>query len=208
MTYVCVGRDPRDAGFSWSNHVANMDMNSFFAARRNAVGLADIDELQPDGPQEVPSTEIERFWQWVDNPAPTNESSASLAKLVHHIRTFWPATAGASNLALLHYDDLQTDLEGQMRQLARRLGIDVPEQRWPQLVAAARFREMRSRADHLVPNRGDNLWRDNTEFFHRGTSGQWRARLSGDDLHRYHQRIAELGDPVVAGWLHRDSAAD
>jgi hypothetical protein len=65
VTYVCVGRDPRDAGFSWSNHLANMDMNSFFAARRNAVGLADLDELPPDGPQEVPPTEIERFWQWV-----------------------------------------------------------------------------------------------------------------------------------------------
>jgi hypothetical protein len=183
-------------------------MNSFFAARRNAVGLADLDELQPDGPQEVPPTEIERFWQWVDNRAPASESSASLAGLVHHIRTFWPATTGAPNLVLLHYDDLQADLEGQMRQLARRLGIDVPEQRWPQLVAAARFGEMRSRADHLVPNRGDNLWHDNTQFFHRGTSGQWRARLGDDDLRRYHQRIAELGDPEVAGWLHRDAAAN
>jgi hypothetical protein len=109
---------------------------------------------------------------------------------------------------LLHYDDLQADLEGQMRQLGRRLRIDVPKPRWPQLVAAARFGEMRRRADHLVPNRGENLWRDNTEFFHRGTSGQWRARLSGDDLRRYHQRIAELGDPEVAGWLHRDPAAN
>ncbi|MFL6149199.1 MAG: sulfotransferase domain-containing protein [Pseudonocardiaceae bacterium] len=208
VTYVCVGRDPRDAGFSWSNHLANMDLNALFAARRNAVGLADLDELPPGGPQEIPPTEIERFWEWVDNPAPASESSANLAGLVHHIRTFWPATASSSNLVLLHYDDLQADLEGQMRQLGRRLCIDVPEPRWPQLVAAARFGEMRRRADQLVPNRGENLWRDNTEFFHRGTSGQWRARLSGDDLRRYHQRIAELGDPEVAGWLHRDPAAN
>jgi aryl sulfotransferase len=185
-----------------------MDLNALFAARRNAVGLADLDELPPGGPQEIPPTEIERFWQWVDNPAPASESSANLAGLAHHIRTFWPATAGASNLVLLHYDDLQADLEGQMRQLGRRLRIDVPEPRWPQLVAAARFGEMRRRADQLVPNRGENLWRDNTEFFHRGTSGQWRTRLSGDDLRRYHQRIAELGDPEVAGWLHRDPTAN
>jgi aryl sulfotransferase len=205
-TYVCVGRDPRDAGFSWSNHLANLNMNALFAARRKAVGLADLDEPLPDGPQEPPPTEIERFWQWVDNPAPVSESSASLAALVHHIGTFWPATAGAANLVLLHYDDLQADLEGQMRHLARRLDIVVPEQRWPQLVPAARFSEMRSRADHLVPNRGDDLWHDSTEFFHRGTSGQWRERLRSDDLRRYHRRVAELADPEITAWLHHDPA--
>jgi hypothetical protein len=97
VTYVCVGRDPRDAGFSWSNHLANMDLNAFAVGGQPSAG---------------------------------------------------------SNLVLLHYDDLQADLEGQMRQPGRRLRIDVPEPRWPQLVAAARFGEMRRRADQLVPNRG------------------------------------------------------
>jgi aryl sulfotransferase len=54
VTYVCVGRDPRDAGFSWSNHAANLDMDAFLAARRNAVGLEDLDELLPDGPSALP----------------------------------------------------------------------------------------------------------------------------------------------------------
>jgi aryl sulfotransferase len=207
-TYICVGRDPRDAGFSWSNHLANLDIDALFAARRKAVGLADLDELLTEGSRtSPPETEIERFWQWVHDTTPVSESSASLSALVHHIRTFWPATTGAPNLVLLHYDDLQADLEGQMRHLAQRLGMDVPEQRWPQLVPAARFSEMRSRADHLVPNRGDDLWRDNVEFFHRGTSGQWRARMRSDDLRRYHRRIAELADPEVADWLHRDPTA-
>ena len=203
-TYVCVGRDPRDAGFSWSNHLANLDMDALFAARRKAVGLEDLVALLPDGPRPFPPTEIERFWQWVDNTRPVGESPDSLAALFHHIRTFWPATTGAANLVLMHYDDLQADLEGQMRHLARRLSIDVPEQRWPELVPAARFDEMRRRADDLVPNSGDALWHDNAEFFHRGTSGQWHTQLNEDDLHRYRQRVAELGDPEVAGWVHRD----
>ena len=87
----------------------------------------------------------------MDNPAPASESSANLAGLVHHIRTFWPAPASSSNLVLLHYDDLQADLEGQMRQLGRRLRIDVPKPRWPQLVAAARFGEMRRRSKTGIP---------------------------------------------------------
>ncbi|MGH3943946.1 MAG: sulfotransferase domain-containing protein [Pseudonocardiaceae bacterium] len=201
-TYICVGRDPRDVGFSWSNHRTNLDMDAFFAARSKAVGLEDVDELLPDGPPEMPPTEIERFWQWVEDTRPASESPVGLALLLHHVRTFWPATTGAPNLVLLHYDDLQADLDGQMRYLARRLGIDVPEQRWPELVPAARFDEMRRRADDLVPNRGDALWHDNAKFFHRGTSGQWRTRLNEDDLRRYHLRVAELDDPEVAGWLH------
>jgi hypothetical protein len=201
VTYVCVGRDPRDAGFSWTNHVENLDMDAFLAARRKAVGP---DEPLPDGPAEHPLTEIEQYWRWVEDTTPVSESAASLAALFHHVRTFWPATASAPNVILLHYDDLQTDLEGQMRHLALRLGIDVPEQRWPQLVPAARFNEMRRRADELAPNQSDDIWHDNAEFFHRGTSGQWRKRLTEDELHRYHQRVAEFDDPEIAGWLHRD----
>ncbi|MGH3934236.1 MAG: sulfotransferase domain-containing protein [Pseudonocardiaceae bacterium] len=203
VIYICVGRDPRDAGFSWSNHQVNLNMDTFFTARREAVGDADLDELLPDGPQAPPPTEIERFWRWVDSTTPASESPTSLVALLHHVRTFWPATIGAANLVLLHYDDLQADLEGQMRQLAQRLGIKVPEHRWPELVPAARFGEMRRRADDLVPNQGDALWHDNASFFHRGTSGQWRTRLDEEDLRRYHRRVAELGDPEVAGWLHR-----
>jgi hypothetical protein len=163
--------------------------------------------LLPDGPSVLPPTEIERFWQWVDDPRPAAEWLVSLAALLHHVRTFWQATAGAPNLVLLHYDDLQTDLEGQMRALAQRLGIDVPAQRWPELVPAARFHEMRRRADDLVPNQGEAFWHDNPKFFHRGTSGQWRTRLSKDDLQRYHLRVAELNDPEVARWVHRDPSA-
>jgi aryl sulfotransferase len=207
VTYVCVGRDPRDAGFSWCHHRANLDMHAFLTARRKVVGLEDLDELLPNGPPVFPPTVIERFWCWVGDTKPAAEWPTGLAALLHHVRTFWPATAGAPHLVLLHYDDLQADLEGQMRYLARLLGIDVPEQRWPTLVPAARFDEMRRRADDLVPNRCETLWHNNAEFFHRGTSGQWCAQLTEDDLRRYHRRVAELNDPEVAGWAHRDPPA-
>jgi aryl sulfotransferase len=203
VTYVCVGRDPRDVGFSWSNHLANVDSDAILAARRKAVG-DDLDEPLSDKSPAPFLTEIERFWQWVDESRPVDEWPRGLATLFHHIRTFWPSMTGAPNLVLLHYDDLQANLEGQMRLLARRLSIDVPEQQWPELVSAARFGEMRRRADDLVSNRGGPFLRDNRRFFHQGRSGQWRMWLNEDDLRRYHQRVAELGDPEVAAWVHRE----
>lgn len=201
VTYVCIARDPRDVGFSWANHAANLNMDALFAAQRKATGLSDLDALMPDGAPELPPTEIERFWKWVDGTSRVPGSHANLARLFHHVRTFWPAMTGAPNLVLLHYDDLQVDPEGQMRYLAQRLSISVPEKRWPELVSAAQFNEMRRRADELA---GGVLLRDSAKFFNRGISGQWRTRLNEDDLRRYYRRVDELGDPEVARWVHRN----
>ena len=51
------------------------------------------------------------------------------------------------NIVLVHYDDLAADLEGEMRRLAARLGIAVPEAKWPVIVVrAAGFAAMRAHA--------------------------------------------------------------
>ena len=62
--------------------------------------------------------------------------TSSLAGALHHLSTFW-AAKDRSNVVFLHYDDLKTDLEGQMRVLADRLGIQIAETTWPELVQAA-----------------------------------------------------------------------
>ena len=104
----------------------------------------------------------------------------------------------------LHYADLQSDLEGEMRRLAARLGIDVPEALWSELVEAAGFQQMRDRAGELMPNSVDAIFLDAQHFFHRGLSGQWRTVLGPDELARYDARLAELDpDPELSAWLHR-----
>lgn len=203
VSYICIGRDPRDVGFSWAAHNTNVNLGALFAVLQKKDGL---DDLLPEEPQPSPASEMELFWQWVEGTVPVTQSLASLAALFHHLRTFWPARAGASNLILIHYDDLQADLKAQMRYLAERLGIQVPEQRWPELVSGAQFHQMRRRAKELAPNTGAFL-HDNTKFFRRGTSGQWREHLNQNDLLRYNLRIAELDDPQIARWAHRDPPA-
>ena len=97
--------------------------------------------------------ERDRFWQWVDDETPSTQIGSSLRRTVEHLQTFLDA-ADDLDVVHLHYDDLKADLNGQMRQLATRLGIDVDERRWPRLVQAARFESMRSRADTTVPDVG------------------------------------------------------
>jgi aryl sulfotransferase len=201
VTYLCVGRDPRDVARSMDNHHENMDDEAFLGARQQAVGLDGLAELVGSGPPARPPTEIERFWRWVDDPTPARHTGSSLLHTLHHLGTFW-SVRGRSNIVLLNYDDLKADLEGEMRSLADRLGLAVSEERWPELVAAAGFEQMRDNADHLVPDSTHGIWHDNQRFFHQGESGRWRELLDEDDLRRYATRVAELAPPDLAGWAH------
>src|SRR5918992_4606497 len=47
VTYLVVGRDPRDTAISLEHHVANMDFEHFLALRAAAVGNEDLAELPP-----------------------------------------------------------------------------------------------------------------------------------------------------------------
>jgi hypothetical protein len=202
VTYVFVARDPRDAGFSWDNHLLNLDMGKFIMARQAAVGLDDLAELMPDGPPVPPADdELERFRLWVDSDAPPQSAVGSLGALVHHASTFWDAR-DRPNVVILRYEDLLADLEGSMRALADRLDIDVPEERWPALVQAATFDHMRARADEVVPDSTHSIWQSNAQFFHKGTSGQWQGRLDTQDVARYEAKMAALCPDDMAAWLH------
>ncbi|MDQ1468385.1 MAG: aryl sulfotransferase [Actinomycetota bacterium] len=201
VTYIAVGRDPRDVACSWDNHMANMDMMALFGARAAAVGLDDLAELLAEGPPAIPETEIERFWLWVDDDSPAT-AGGGLASVLHHLSTFW-AVRDRANVVVLHYDDLKTDLDAQMRLLAEQLAISVPEHRWAELVEAATFEQMRAHADQIVPNATHQLWQSNTQFFNRGASGQWRDLLDAAGLRRYQERVAQLASPDLATWVHR-----
>jgi len=204
VTYVCVGRDPRDVFRSLDNHLANFDLPAVLGARERAVGLADLEpelvEMLRQGAPPRPETEIERFCAWVDDPTPPG-NALSLWSTMHHLQTFWDVRDRA-NIVLLHYDDLQRDLAGEMKRLAERLEIDVSADVWPDLVAAASFDNMRSRADSVAPDTTNRIWADNRRFFNRGCSGQWRDILSAADLRRYEERVATLAGPDLVEWAH------
>jgi aryl sulfotransferase len=196
VTYICVGRDPRDVALSFEHHMANLDMDAFMAARAAAVGLDDLGDFSPPAP---PSADpAERFWQWAHGEP---ESTTTLPGILQHLQTFWDRREDL-RIALFHYNDLLVDLPGQLRQLARVLGIEVSIARLEEFAAAAAFDSMRQRADDLVPDVGNRIWRSNREFFHRGYSGQWRDWLDADALRRYHDRVAELVPPDLATWAH------
>jgi len=97
VTYLHVGRDPRDAALSWDDHLSNMDFDRLFETRAAAVGLDDLAELgMDDAPTEPPDDPALRFWAWVEGDG-VSESLSGLQALVHHSRTFWRPRSGRTS---------------------------------------------------------------------------------------------------------------
>jgi hypothetical protein len=203
VTYICVGRDPRDVALSMHHHIDNTDIGSFLQARERAAAIDGIvlGPLPPPRPR--PDGERDRFWQWVHDETPPNRIGSSLRSTVEHLQTFRHA-GDDLDIVFLHYDDLQADLEGRMRELAAHLDIEVDEDRWPRLVQAATFESMRARADTIAPAGGREHFIDPTAFFRRGTSAQWRDLLDDADLVQYAERVRSLASDDLVRWLHRE----
>jgi hypothetical protein len=193
VTYLAVGRDPRDVAVSLHHHRANLDPEAALRALNAPVPLADVPP---------PATDVrETLLQWMNDESSPLEDPYTLRALIAHQRQAW-ARRNDPNVVLLHYADLSHDLEAEMRRIADRLDIHVPDQTWPDLVAAARFDRMRERSTQLVPDERLGIIADPTRFFRAGSSGGWRDHLTDADLTVYRERLTALATPELDTWLH------
>lgn len=84
----------------------------------------------------------------------------------HHAASFWPYR-DLPNVLMVHYADLLADLEAQMRRVAAFTQLDVAEDAWPELVAAARFDAMKQEAMRNEEYIGTIFEGGAGRFFHR-----------------------------------------
>jgi hypothetical protein len=191
VTYIMVARHPLDMAVSLYHHGDNLDRERI----RQLTG-------QPAPALPPPARPPLREWlmSWVEEQVDPKSELDSLPGVMWHLTDVW-ARRNDPNVILLHYDDLSHDLDGAMRQLAHRLGIAIDASTWPDLVRAATFSEMRR---HAVTTAPDNLGvlKDQTKFFRHGRSGEGTATLTGEELARYHQRVAALAPADMVQWLH------
>lgn len=199
VTYICVGRDPRDAACSVLHHMVNMDVERFMELRAAAAGLDDLAEMAPKRPGPAAEGAPTPLHAWLESDG--REVPMSLAYMLYHLGTFWERRH-APQVALFHYSDLLADLPGQVHRLAGVLEAEMADDRLLELAAAGTFAAMKRRAQMLAPGSDVGLWRSTEDFFHRGTSGQWRGVFTDRDLRRYQDRMAELASAELAAWTH------
>ncbi|MET8045291.1 sulfotransferase domain-containing protein [Micromonospora sp. NPDC005215] len=190
--YVVVARHPLDLAVSLYHQASNLDR----------ARLAELTGAPaPTGPPR-PRQPLEQWLpSWVDREVDPRAELDSLPGVMMHLSDAW-ARRHEPNIELVHYDDLLADLGGEMRRLAERWGIPVPPERWPELVEAATFGQMRARADRLAPDRLGVL-RDRRAFFRQGGSGQGRDLLDPSAQARYRERAEALAPADLLNWLHR-----
>jgi len=191
-TYIVVGRHPLDMAVSLYHQSDNLDR----ARIRQLTG-----EVEPAAPSMRPPLH-DWLLSWIERDTTPREQLDSLPGVMWHMSDAW-ARRAKTNVILVHYDDLLSDLDGQMRRLASLLDIQVDDRTWPNLVRAATFVQMQAQADRLAPDQGGVL-KDRTRFFRRGSSGAGRELLSDAEFARYRVRTRQLAPDDLLIWLHRD----
>lgn len=187
--YVVVARHPLDAAVSLSHHGSNIDRTR----------LAELTGSPATSSSDRPDLDM---WlsDWVRAERKPVDSLDSLQGVMWHLSDAWQRRH-QPNVTLVHFSDLLTDLEGQIRRLTEAVGSELPANVGA-VVEATRFEAMRDQANELVPDAGGVL-SDHRAFFRRGRSGAGEAHLSAADLAVYHVRVKELVDPELDAWLHR-----
>lgn len=192
-TYIVVARHPLDMAVSLYHQGDNIDRERL----RRLTGAP-----EPSGPRAPRPALREWMLGWIDRETTPQAQTDSLPGVMWHLSDAW-ARRDQDNIVLAHYEDLSTDLEGQMRRLAGLLGVHVGEEVWPGLVEAATFDSMRAAAARRTPD-ASGILKDPAAFFRSGTSGAGLELLTETEVSRYLARTAELAPPDLLSWLHRD----
>lgn len=196
VSYVTVGRDPRDVFMSMLNHLGNNNPE----AQERLFGMKEGE--RPPVTEDV----NELFRMWLTTASfPWEEDGFPYWSHFRHARTFWEFRH-LPNIHFFHYSDYQADLPAEMRRLADALAIGIDDDGIAGLAGSAGFDAMKSRADELAPDVDHGMWKSNDAFFNRGTSGQWEGVLDEASLALYEQK--KTAQPGMLGeWLEKGSRA-
>jgi aryl sulfotransferase len=200
VKYIHVARDGRDACMSLHNHGTGF----------SAQVLEDFDKIGFEDETighrfpRLPDHPAEFFHQWITQAAePFGQPSLSF----FHFQATWWEIRHRPNVLFVHFNDLKADLSGEMRRLADFLGIVVPEDMWPELVAAADFDAMRRDGDTLMAAVASLFQGGRQRFFFKGTNERWRGIFRDEDLALYDATVQAMLSPECAKWVARGRLA-
>ncbi|HVN64503.1 MAG TPA: sulfotransferase domain-containing protein [Candidatus Binataceae bacterium] len=193
LKLIYIGRDPRDVFMSMWNHHSN------YTDQVLAV-LANIPGRASDLPR--PYADIHDFWSdWISKGSfPWETDGYPYWSHLHHAQSYWDYRH-LPNFMFVHFNDLLSGLEPQMRQLAAFLEIEVADDLWPRLVRNCTFDEMKAKGVQYAPSMGI-AWKGGAQtFFNKGTNGRWREVLTAEELAQYDRAAGLALTPECRKWL-------
>jgi aryl sulfotransferase len=199
VKFIHVARDGRDAAMSLHNHLIHYSPT--FRARLDQARQSDAGSESDDGSNQggppVPESPRAFFADWVAAGGSRGKPDESF----FHVENSYWAARDEPDMLLVHYNDLKTDLGGEMRRIAAYLGIRIAKALWPVLIDAAGFEAMKTMGDLLLPIARQVWDNGSSRFFHSGTNDRWREIVSPDDLACYDHLVSTRFTPDQAHWV-------
>lgn len=185
--YIYVGRDGRDIVWSLYNHHVNGN-DAWYDALNNTPGRVGPELAPPIGEPPI------YFENWLDN------NGAPFWSFWENVRSWW-AIRNLPNVKMVHFADLKADMEGQIRDIAEFIGIEVNDEAMADVLTHCSFDYMKSNAEQSVPL-GGAFWDGGAKtFIHKGTNGRWKTDLPTELSLRYEQMAREQLGEECANWL-------
>ena len=185
--YIYIGRDGRDAAWSFHNHHFNATEEYFTLYNTGTIhGGPPLERGTPD-PHEF-------YTEWI------NRDGFPIWPYWHHVRSWWEIR-NLPNVMLLHFNDMKGDLEGAIKRIAEFLVIEIDPKSFSKIVEHCSFDYMKAHASEVAP-RGGAMWKGGaTTFINKGSNGRWRDILSAAEIKAYEDKaVSELG-VECAEWL-------
>lgn len=186
VKYLFLARDGRDVIWSWHRHLQHMTPEFFDAI--NALPNREGPPLEP------PKGDVrDMFHQWLEEDGLYDWSYWA------HVQSWWDIR-NLPNVQLFHFNNLKADMPGEIRKMAGFLGIEIDEERWPNIVEHCTFDYMKENADDLS-DIFDKLFQGGLKnFIYKGTNGRWVDTLTAEENALYEKVVSENMTPDCAHW--------
>jgi aryl sulfotransferase len=186
--YVFVGRNGKDLGISFHNYLYNFSDST----------MATINQIHAEWsgdstPLVIPKDMQEFFDLWLDT------DGYQCCDLLDVMKSWW-ALRNEPNVLLLHYQQLKSDLPGEIARLAKFFSIDPESLRMDTIVEHCSFDYMSARAEKMAPFGGAHM-SSAKAFFHKGLKRDHRNELTQKQVARFDRVALENLGEECAHWL-------
>lgn len=193
VKYIHVSRDTRDVFMSLINHWSLI--SDFLVKKKRShpplfETMGDIHELW-----ELYTSKS--IFEWEHDGWPYWSNYA-------YTESFWDYRQ-LPNILFVHYSDMKSDLQGQIRRVAKFLDIDdIDDVLFDQITEACTFSSMKKDGDKLIP-KFQKLFKGGAKsFIFKGESGRWKEFFTEKDQELY-EKMNDRYDSEMVQWVQDGS---
>lgn len=192
--YIVVGRDPRDVFMSLWNHYSNYTDFAIAEFNDRPDRIGERQPLCPKNIREFWDMWINRGWfDWENEGYPFWSN-------FHHLQSWWDFRH-LPNIKFVHYNNLLSDLEGEIADISNYLEIECSPDLIAKIADKVTFASMKRQSDDFVGH-NDQVFRGGSKtFINKGTNGRWRDVLTTEDLAAYDATATRTLTPECRSWL-------